>query len=80
MTKQKMTISNAIWNIFESNETKNLIEIYEAVLEYGVEDKGSITKHTIRGIVHKLHKTEKIRRVSKGSYVKIQDDVQEQGS
>lgn len=45
--------------IFESNEKKNLKEIYENAIEYGFEDKGNITKHMIRDIIYKLAKKEK---------------------
>ena len=69
-----MTIMSAIESFFESNEEKKLNEIYEYMLECGFEDKGLITKHTIRGIINKLNKTGKIRHVSKGVYIKIEND------
>ncbi len=68
--KKRKTIMYAIEEIFESSEKKNLKEIYEYVVECGFEDKGDITKHTIRGIVYKLVKTGKITHVSKGVYIK----------
>ena len=71
MKKQK-TIIRAIEEIFESNEKKNLNEIYEYVIECGFENKGTITKHTIRGIIYKLNKTGKIKHISKGVYIKIE--------
>lgn len=70
MKRQKRTIQSTIENFFESNEKKNLDEIYEYVLECGFEDKGVVTRHTIRGIIHKLNKTEKIIHLSKGVYIK----------
>lgn len=73
--KNRKTIKCAIDEILESNEKKNLDEIYEYVIECGFEDKGLITKHTIRGIIYKLNKTGKIRRISKGVYIKINNDV-----
>lgn len=74
MKKRKM-IKCAIDEILESNEEKNLNEIYEYVIECGFEDKGSVTRHTIRGIIYKLNKTGKIRRTSKGVYIKMDNDV-----
>lgn len=56
--------------IFESNEKKNLKEIYENAIEYGFEDKGNITKHMIRDIIYKLAKKGKIIHVSKGVHMK----------
>ena len=70
MRKHKTSICSTIVDMFESNESKSLKDIYESLLEHGFEDKGSITKHTIRGIIHKLYKTRKIRRISNGIYIK----------
>lgn len=70
MKKKQNTMGRAIDDIFESNEKKSLKEIYKYVVECGFEDKGDITKHSIRGIIHKMTKTGKIIHISKGVYIK----------
>ena len=69
----RKTIYSIVVKSFEHDEPRKLDEIYRIVIENGIEDKKEITRHTIRGIIHKLHKTGRIKRLAVGTYQKTPD-------
>lgn len=78
MTSRRKTISSTIQDMFESDDgPKKLTEIYRYVLESGFEDRGKITKHSIRGIINKMHKTGEVVRVGNATYKKHDKSAKE---
>ena len=71
--KKTNTMYSLVCDIFETGGPKNLKEIYQIVLDNGFEDKGDVTRHSIRGIINKLHKMGKIKRVSIATYQNVTD-------
>ena len=74
---KKKTMYSVICRMFESDKRYTLVEIYQTVLENGIEDKGGITRHSVRGAIHRLNKKGIIERISPSTYVKSPDMQQE---
>lgn len=56
--------------LFDAGASLEIKEVYEAVMAAGVKDRGVPTRHSIRGMIHKLKQDGRIVRIGLRVYQK----------
>ena len=65
------SLTKIVQKAFESDEEVTLTMLYEKARKLGSTKEKAIMKHTIRSIVHKMKKQNKIESIAQSTYKKV---------